>query len=218
MSFADNRPLNRAERRKRATHERIRAAAWQLLAEVGYAKLTVRMIADAADIGYGTFYLHFADKDTLIWELLVASTEIYQQKLLVALQEIAFPYREFLGWVAYFEHCALTRENFLAMFGSNGSPRLYQLFHDYTASIYQRNIEAQHYSSGMAKDAVPPSFYAEFISGAVMRLSLWWLETPTEYSAFDMAAMLFHVVYRQPIPQEWRTRPLPPLPNAYSLE
>ncbi len=54
--------LTRAERRKRETGERLLDAALEVFLERGYDGATTTAIARAADLGAGTFYLHFRDK------------------------------------------------------------------------------------------------------------------------------------------------------------
>jgi AcrR family transcriptional regulator len=55
-------PALRAERRKSASRERLLAAARRLFTKRGYHATRPQDIARAADVGHGTFYLHFADK------------------------------------------------------------------------------------------------------------------------------------------------------------
>ena len=50
------------DRRRRYTLSVIREAFFALLAEVGFAKMTVADICRRADINRGTFYLHYEDK------------------------------------------------------------------------------------------------------------------------------------------------------------
>lgn len=68
--------VEKIDRRRRYTLSVIREAFFALLAEVGFAKMTVADICRRADINRGTFYLHYEDKfallDTLIDEALAA--------------------------------------------------------------------------------------------------------------------------------------------------
>src|SRR5438309_9595370 len=56
---------NRFERRRERTRQELLAAATRVLAEKGLHATKVGDIAAAADVGVGTFYLHFPDKETL---------------------------------------------------------------------------------------------------------------------------------------------------------
>jgi AcrR family transcriptional regulator len=55
-------PSARAGRRKADSRRRLEAAARRLFIERGYHATRPQDIARAADVGHGTFYLHFADK------------------------------------------------------------------------------------------------------------------------------------------------------------
>ena len=52
----------RGDRRKAASRQRLLEAARRLFIERGYHATRPQDIARAADVGHGTFYLHFADK------------------------------------------------------------------------------------------------------------------------------------------------------------
>src|SRR5438270_13354423 len=56
---------NRFERRRERTRQELLAAATRVLAEKGLDRTKITDIAAAADVGVGTFYLHFPDKETL---------------------------------------------------------------------------------------------------------------------------------------------------------
>src|SRR5438034_1066417 len=56
---------NRFERRRERTRQDLLAAATRVLAEKGLHQTKIADIAAAADVGVGTFYLHFPDKETL---------------------------------------------------------------------------------------------------------------------------------------------------------
>jgi AcrR family transcriptional regulator len=53
---------SRAERRKRETRERLLTAALDVFLKRGFDAATTAEMAEAADVGAGTFYLHFKDK------------------------------------------------------------------------------------------------------------------------------------------------------------
>lgn len=52
----------RAQRRKRETRERLLDASMRVFLERGFTAATTAEMAVAADVGAGTFYLHFKDK------------------------------------------------------------------------------------------------------------------------------------------------------------
>jgi AcrR family transcriptional regulator len=58
--------VTRAERRKRETREKLLDAALRLFLKGGYSTVSTADIAAAADVGAGTFYLHFEDKPAIL--------------------------------------------------------------------------------------------------------------------------------------------------------
>ncbi len=62
VEVAPQTGLSRVERKRRETRERIVAAAERLMTERGVDAVTIADITQAADVGHGTFYLHFDSK------------------------------------------------------------------------------------------------------------------------------------------------------------
>jgi AcrR family transcriptional regulator len=61
---------NRTQRRASKTRTRLLKAALSVFAEVGTDAATIEMITQRADLGKGTFYRHFADKNAIIGALI----------------------------------------------------------------------------------------------------------------------------------------------------
>lgn len=59
----------RKEREKAEKKDLIRAAALKMFLEDGYAKTSIRNIADAIEYSPGTIYLYYKDKDELLYEV-----------------------------------------------------------------------------------------------------------------------------------------------------
>jgi AcrR family transcriptional regulator len=60
--------LSRRDRKKERTRREIYEAAMDLFARKGFAAVTIAEIAEAADVGRGTFFLHFPSKAALLYE------------------------------------------------------------------------------------------------------------------------------------------------------
>src|SRR5215207_7904425 len=199
MSVIESPALTRTERRKQQTIERIRDACAALFLERSYANLTIQAITERADVGYGTFYLHFKDKDDVVWQVLLDWGNAYEQVISEQLAQIEFPRREYLSWVALFDYVDKVRDQFRSVFGREGSAVLAQRYQDYIAHLHERNISESRYFVTLD---LPTEFLAQFMAGALMRLLVWWVETPNAYSADDMAGMLFETMYRMPAPRK----------------
>ncbi|HVP29688.1 MAG TPA: TetR/AcrR family transcriptional regulator [Myxococcota bacterium] len=60
--------LSRRDRKKERTRREIYEAAMRLFAKKGFAAVTIAEICEEADVGRGTFFLHFASKAALLYE------------------------------------------------------------------------------------------------------------------------------------------------------
>ena len=69
------RPTERTEQRKAEVRERIVAAAFDQLAEGGYASATVQIVAKRAGVATGTVYRHFPSKSDLFAEVFRLAAE-----------------------------------------------------------------------------------------------------------------------------------------------
>lgn len=58
--------MSRRDRRRAETRERLYSAAVRLLSEVEFDAVTVEMITEAADVGKGTFFNYFSNKEAVI--------------------------------------------------------------------------------------------------------------------------------------------------------
>ncbi|GFO55285.1 TetR family transcriptional regulator [Geomonas sp. Red276] len=61
-------PDGRRERRSRETRERIFRCALEIFAEKGFAATTIGQITEAADVGKGTFFNYFENKESILME------------------------------------------------------------------------------------------------------------------------------------------------------
>jgi AcrR family transcriptional regulator len=62
------KPVGRRERRSLETREKIFRVALQLFAERGFSASTIEAITDAADVGKGTFFNYFENKESILLE------------------------------------------------------------------------------------------------------------------------------------------------------
>jgi AcrR family transcriptional regulator len=198
MSVLSDLPVTRAARRKQQTRHEIIAATMVLLREIGYTDLTIRAITERADIGYGTFYLHFADKDEAVWAAVETWAEQYADQVNAQLADLPHPRKEFESWVMLFEYVWENRQGMAALFGTHGSATLIRRYSDWLVRLHIRNMEARRYVTDVD---LPLDYLAQFIVGALLRLMIWWIETPNSYTPRQMAEMLFITAYRQAPPE-----------------
>ncbi|MZG16357.1 TetR family transcriptional regulator [Streptomyces sp. SID5914] len=84
-------PRNRFERRRAETRQALIRAARQILAESPNANVSIQAIAERADVGFGSFYNHFASKSDLFDAAVTDALEEYGQAIDDHLGEIEDP-------------------------------------------------------------------------------------------------------------------------------
>lgn len=80
-SGADAALESRGSRRKRETRERLLDAAFRLMAERGMEAVAINEITEAADVGFGSFYNHFASKEEIYAAVIDAVFESFGDAL-----------------------------------------------------------------------------------------------------------------------------------------
>lgn len=83
--------LNRVERRRQDTRARILAAAESLMRANPIDSVTIQDITDAADVGHGSFYLHFKSKYEVLVPIIHAYAVSLDQKLQKVIPTISDP-------------------------------------------------------------------------------------------------------------------------------
>lgn len=196
MSILDKRPLNRAERRKQETRIKLLQATEQILEERGYHKFSIKAVTDLADVGYGTFYTHFENRDDAIWTvLLIHFEDVGNTVERTITTQLPSPQREIAAWRVFFGNIKQRRDEFEALFGEEGSIYLRYKFEEYTAETYKKNILAHNYQMPSAYEDLPIDYLAHFMAGAQLQLVRWWLKSDMTYTADDMANMLYRTIY-----------------------
>ncbi len=188
----------RHERRRLHTRKLLIQATLQLILEKGYNAISIQDITERADLGRGTFYLHFKDKDEIIWTMF--------QDLLRELEQEAHkqinrrtPQAEFYGLLNIFHHAEKNRDFYRVMLGSRGSAMLTARVQDLLVKMILDDIRHAPESPDINFN-LPEEFEAQMLTGIISRLLYWWLETPNEYSAEQMAAMTYKALYRKQPP------------------
>lgn len=76
-SSANDRPPRRPTAKSATTREHLLSTAAQLIAEVGLARFSTRLLAERAGVAEGTLYHHFPDKRALVTECIGAKALLF---------------------------------------------------------------------------------------------------------------------------------------------
>lgn len=194
MSTMQTRGQNRFERRKQDTRRRLKQATIELILEKGYDAVTVQDITDRADLGRGTFYVHYTDKEDIVWSILYAGFASFEQGMDEQYGGVLGKQREYLTWKLIFEYAAQNRDLYRVMLGGKGSALLTERVQKHLAGVIETQIRMRGFFAGLR---LPAEYIAQFVTGALMRLAIWWLETPNGYTPEHMAGMFHEMVYHE---------------------
>jgi len=191
---------SRHERRRLQTRQRLIQTTLQLVLEKGYDAISIQDITDRADLGRGTFYIHFKDKEDVVW---AAFQDLFQALEQEAHQRLdrSMPQVEYYGLLNIFSHAEKNRDLYRVVFGRQGSATLTARVQDYLANIFLYDIRRAPPPQGVDFH-LPEEVEAQILTGMISRLIFWWLETANSYTPAQMAAMTYEVLYRKspPVP------------------
>ena len=185
--------INTANRARQRTRKALLEAGIHLILERGYDGVTVSDIVRAADYGRSTFYLHFKDKEDLVWTLLKNQTDQLDALVWEAVSQLESPLKEHRAWNIIFSTIEMQRE-FFAMLDSDLSRILRQRQKAYTIA----NFEA-HYRSGRFSlfiGDVPPEIQARFVVGALLEVLDYWIDHPDSATPEQLKDQFLRLLYR----------------------
>ena len=190
--------LSRHERRRLRTRNLLIQTTLQLVLEKGYETITIQDITDRADLGRGTFYIHFKDKEEVVWS---AFQEIFQELEQEAHRQLDrnLPQVEYFGLLNIFRHADKNRDLYRVMFGGQGSATLTARAQDFLANAFLYDIRNSPQPPEINFN-LPEEIEAQLLTGVISRLLYWWLGTANDYTAEQMAAMTYMALYRKQPP------------------
>jgi AcrR family transcriptional regulator len=191
----NNAPLTRQQRKRLRTRNQLKEAAMSLLLEMGYETMTIQHITDRADLGRGTFYLHFKDKGDVVWALIKDGIDVADRSAHQRMGIMDYSNSEYFGYMNMFRHASQNKDLYRVMLGSQGSSMLTSRVQDYMADELEKDM--QKISIYSEFKGIPDKIVAQIVTGAVVRTIIWWLETPNEYSPDEMAAMLYESLHHK---------------------
>jgi len=169
-------PGNRFERRRERTRQELLLAATRVLAEKGLHATKVQDIAAAADVGVGTFYLHFPDKETLFDAVVEDTVRRLKATVDAARVSVRGAREEMLASnAAFFRFAFENREVFKIVFGHAAA---YNDLIRRAQALFIADIE-RTVREGIASGAfgpLPPAVVAQAVVGMATQVLSWWTE------------------------------------------
>jgi AcrR family transcriptional regulator len=188
------------DRRVRKTRRALREAMQYLMAEKGYEQVTVEELAERADIGRTTFYLHYSAKQDLLLEQF---NELLGQ-LAEQLSQIPISSWSQQGELLptdtapgrpismIFEHAAANEDLYRIVLQGEGvdqaSERLQTMMTDAVNAYLSHKLEDKSERMNLE---FPVDLFGNYFAGALLGMIKWWLEAGRPYSPQEMEAIFF---------------------------
>ncbi|HLI09043.1 MAG TPA: TetR/AcrR family transcriptional regulator [Ktedonobacteraceae bacterium] len=170
----------RVSRRRARTRTDLLRAARQVFAARGYHDASIAEITELADVGVGTFYLHFRDKDEAFTTLLEEGFAQLREQVKTAVQE-AKQRREGAPLLpvivrAIFRHAYEQRDLFQIALTGGGLFVHVRAFRVQTVLTEALTHTLEGYQAqGLLADYDIP-LLARFITGIITQGIVWWFE------------------------------------------
>ena len=183
---------NRSTRRRSRTRADLLAAARKVFAKHGYHEASIAEITELADVGVGTFYLHFRDKDDIFTTLLADGMQAIRALVSAEVQQ-ARPGRAFPVAIRAILRAAYEqRELFqIALSGEKRLSRALQAQSDMIEGFDWTFREAQARGLLAGFDA---AILARLVAGVVTQANAWWFEhdEPSPDEMAEQVLLLLH--------------------------
>ncbi len=180
------------DRRIQKTRTLLRDALISLIAERGYDTISIQDIANRANVSRATFYLHYKDKEDLLFK---SNQEIYDELV----RDIPTPSRrelqqkgETLFWAdaSDFEHVHAHHAFYATMLGERGVWRYIAKVLDFSADVHEHKLLRPIEAQGKHPSPIPVDLISAVVAGAGLAAMRWWLHKGQRFSASDMGLML----------------------------
>ncbi len=166
--------MTKPDRRVRRTRELLQQALIALVGERRYEAITIRDIADRANVARATFYLHYTDKDDLFLgchEAIVGTFHFGPHHPL-SRAELLSPDAPAATAGAY-HHLAAEQTLVRRLFQGKDGPTLLRRIRDGRAREIAACLRA---AFPEADSTMPLDVLAHYLAGAQVALVQWWLE------------------------------------------
>jgi AcrR family transcriptional regulator len=173
MSMVSKNMTDRRTRRRNRTRISLLDAARAVLARLGYQATTVADITHEADVGVGTFYLHFHDKDALLHTLLEEGLDQLHDEIVQHVRQVPLECRLPIAIHAIATALFAHRDLIRIAYTSGHYIGLVQRGQMMLAEHLENAIRAAQ-TLGMVDPARDAALTASLISGMIIQSAMWW--------------------------------------------
>jgi AcrR family transcriptional regulator len=163
----------------------------ELIGERGYDAITIQDIADRANVGRTTFYLHYNSKDELFMSCHEAIVSQFHIGLLHPLSPEELSSTEIPAEVtSAYKHLEEGRSLLYPVFQGKDSQLILRQIRDRSAREIEANLRTIFTD---AESSIPLDMLANYLAGAQLALMQWWLEKRRPHPSDDLTKTLYQM-------------------------
>lgn len=171
------------DRRSLRTRRLLQEALTALMAQKPYEQITIQEIIDRANVGRTTFYAHYTDKQDL---LLRGVAGLEPKPAARGKRQNCLASAATLSTAAMFAHVQQNKPLHEVMFRKSTEPSV----RDRGTAFLYANVTAQLKEMAGAEPGVPIPVLAHYLTGGLMALVQWWMDSGRPYSPQEMDALV----------------------------
>lgn len=184
-----------ADRRVQRTRRLLHKALMSLILEKKYEDITVQEILDRADVGRSTFYLHFQDKDELLFSGFQYLESFLESAQVTSTTPLGKSYERIIGFsLPMFEHAQEYRRVNRALLGSNAEAVVRRRIHSVLAGIVSREVKLELQSRKRGNGPVSPELLSHFLVSTFVSVLTWWLNSKNPVSPKEIDEAYRHLI------------------------
>ena len=168
------------------TRHMLRDALITLILDKGFDAITIQDITDKAGLRRATFYLHYKDKEELLFAILEETFDELVCKMDALWLKFASPELEKEMNLVIFRHAQDNANLYRSILGGHGASTTIRYIREYLTRTILKELEARRPD---LKLVIPVDVLANFAASIKLNLATWWLEQGMPYSPEEMAEM-----------------------------
>lgn len=175
--------MDKLDRRVRRTRRILASALIELSLEVGFDQVSVRQLADRADVGYATFFRHYKTTDQLLTEIMLGIVH----QIAADLRPEMTHYEESL---VIYQAVEANRDAFII--GINlpqDHPAMRPVWDEVSDLVLEIHTARYDFK-------IPAEVLVNHIVKSVVELLRWWLTEGQQFSPVHMAAVQSELLFK----------------------
>jgi AcrR family transcriptional regulator len=182
-------PRPRSDPRARRTCQRLGSALVELIREKPIEAIRVQEVLDRARVGRSTFYVHYRDKNDLLFSQLAMFLEMMSTRLSVEREDS----RRVVAVEEMFDHIGGQNRIYQALVESGQLEDFFDLAQDYFARGIARRLREMGRAAGLSRAELAARSTA--LAGSLLALLRWWIERGAKESPRAMDTMFHRLVW-----------------------